>query len=166
MKMTFPSCARGGDRLIGAFSAGGDDEFASQNGFTRLRNAVELDNHVRIGTANNKNAGFRHKVESNRDGKGFRGHQELDLEAISISKANEVEKEHRAQQAIGAFGGVLELFPDEHSPESANHGRALTQAIGKGGAGLGAGDDAKGHADTPNHAAENANQVEGGHCLW
>ena len=37
-----------GHRLVGAFATGGRDKLTAQDGLARLRNAVELDDHVGI----------------------------------------------------------------------------------------------------------------------
>src|SRR5664279_1785569 len=61
-------------------------------------------------------------------------------------QADEIEQEHRGQQAVGALGRAFEFLPDEYAPAGANHRRSLAKAVGESRAGLGAGDDAKRHA--------------------
>ena len=47
------SGAGGGHRLIGSLAARHTGERATQNGFTRFRNARHLDDHVRVGATGN-----------------------------------------------------------------------------------------------------------------
>ena len=77
-------------------------------------------------------------------------------------QTDEVEQEHRGEQTVGAFGRAFEFPPDEDAPAGANHGRPLAQSVGESSASLGAGDDAKGHADIPDHPTEDSNQVKPG----
>ena len=81
------------------------------------------------------------------------------------SQPEEIEEEHRGQQSVGALGRAFEFLPDEHSPERADHGSALAQSVGERGAGLSAGDDAEGHADVPDHPAQDADQMQPGVAL-
>ena len=61
-KVTSPPARAAADRLVGAFAAGGGDELAAQDGFARPRNAVELDDHVGVGTADDEDAGLCYKL--------------------------------------------------------------------------------------------------------
>ena len=45
------------DRLIGPFAAGGGEELAAENGFARPRDAVQLDDHVGVRTADDEDFG-------------------------------------------------------------------------------------------------------------
>src|SRR5689334_16708141 len=47
-----------GSRLVRAFAAGGGNELATKNGFTRLGYAIQLEDHVGIRTTDYYNLGF------------------------------------------------------------------------------------------------------------
>ena len=81
------------------------------------------------------------------------------------TQADEKADKHRRNQFICAFGGISEFFPDEHAPKRRNHGGALSETIRNGVSGDAGGDDAKRHAETPNDAAENANEMKLGISL-
>src|ERR1700722_7419677 len=84
----------------------------------------------------------------------------LDFRGNQHSEADQVQHEHRREQAARAWGSALELFPNEHAPHGADHGRSLTQAVRKSRSSRGAGNDAEAHADIPNNAAEDSNEVQ------
>src|SRR5512143_2211509 len=72
------------------------------------------------------------------------------------------EHEHRRDQAARARGRARELLPDEDAPGRGDHGRTLAQAVGDREAGLLGGDQAHGHPDAPDEAAEHADEVQPG----
>ena len=51
-------------RLVGAFAPRSTGKLAAQYGFARLRNAVELDDHVGIRAADDEDFGFSHRLAS------------------------------------------------------------------------------------------------------
>src|SRR5208282_3060960 len=52
--------AGGGHCLVRALAPGGSEKLSAQNGLARLRDALELDDHVGVGTADDENPGSGH----------------------------------------------------------------------------------------------------------
>src|ERR1700689_2096759 len=84
----------------------------------------------------------------------------LDFRGNQHPETDQVQQEHRREQAAGTRGCALELLPNEHTPDGAHHGRSLAKAVGQSRSGRGAGNDAEAHAHIPDHAAEDSDEVQ------
>ena len=71
-----------------------------------------------------------------------------------------------ASSLLVPAGAPLNSFQMNTPQKRADHRRALAQAVGERRPGRRAGDDAEAHADVPDHAAEDADEVQTQRCPW